>query len=108
MATKTTGLLYTKTYPTKKGTSFTKYLFKSSKGNTYTATLGKNVKNLINYEGWNFPQSITLDDEDYFMKKNTFTDKNGEIRDSYEIVITSIFEHEQAKFESIHLEDIEK
>lgn len=103
----TSGLLYTKSYPTKKGTTFKKFLFKSEKGHTYAVSLSKDLASLIDYEKWDMPQSVTLADEDYFIKRTTYTNKDGEVRDSFKMVITNIRTHEKGKFESLHLEDIE-
>ena len=86
---------------------FKKYLFKSEKGHTYAVTLSKDLSSLIDYEKWAFPQAVTILDEDYFIKRTTYTNKDGEIRDSFKMVITNIRSHEKAEFESIHLEDIE-
>ena len=107
MAKETKGLLYTKSYPTKKGTMFKKYLFKSEKGHTYAVNLSKDLSALIDYEKWDFPQVVSMLDEDYFIKRTTYTNKDGEIRDSFKMIITNIRSHEKGKFESIHLEDIE-
>lgn len=107
MAIETKGLLYTKSYPTKKGTIFTKYLFKSERGHTYSVNLSKDLSTLIDYEKWDFPQLVTLYDEDYFIKRTTYTNKDGEVRNSFKLVITNVQFHEKGKFESIHLDDIE-
>lgn len=107
MASTIKGLLYTKSYPTKKGTTFTKWLFKSEKGHTYAANLSKDLQTLIAYEKWDMPQQIELAPEGYFIKKTQYTNKDGEVRDTFKMVIVNILSHSKGNFETIHLEDIE-
>ena len=107
MANKTRGLIYVKTYPTKKGTTFDKYLFKSEKGKSYPVTFSKALTARITLENWGFPQAVEIESDKYFMKKTTWADSDGVLRDSYKIVILDILDHAKAEFESIHLEDIE-
>lgn len=107
-----TGILYTKSYKTKDGKDFIKYLFRSEKGHTFSVTLTKKMRATIDLEDWEMPQMVTFDldervgDVDVnFTKVESYESNDGELKERDILVLGHVASHEKTEFEHKNADD---
>lgn len=98
--------LYTKKiHNTKNNTTFDKP-FVRYRNKTFEAILSKETHTKMLKEGMQFPASLDLDTNDYFMKRVTYTRNDGTHGAKYQIVILGYHNPAPAVFEKITIDDI--
>lgn len=96
--------LFTKSYKTKEGKAFSKYLLRIGE-KTFSTILKGDLSARIKAEHWDLPSVVTFSDREYFVKTETFV-KDGETCKKPVVVLLAIRDHKPTEFKKVTIEDI--
>lgn len=100
-------ILYSKSFKTKSGGNFTKFLAKHG-DKTYDVVISRRfVSSVSDYHEWQLPESVTLSEDDYFIKDKEYTRKDGTKGTKMVLVLLGCQGHEPTKFEKRSFEKAE-
>lgn len=97
--------VYSKSFRSKNGCTFSK-LKGSTRGFAFDLQFSKNADKKLSEKGFSFPIELTLGDEDYFVKRKTYTAKDGEEKSKDIIIIKDFQEAKQGEFVQKTLSDL--
>ncbi len=100
--------LFKKTIKMEDGSKFDTYFMTNEDGDSIKTHLTDTAKADILKSGINFPMSVILDDENYFITTDTYTNPNGEKVKVPTVVITSFTKIEKANLEKRTISDVFK
>lgn len=97
--------VYSKTFRSKNGSVFSK-LKGSTRGFAFDINLSKDADKKLSEKGLSFPIELTLEDKDYFIKRKSYTSRDGEEKIKDIIVIKDFQEAKQGGFTTKTLSDL--
>lgn len=100
-------ILYSKSFKAKNGSTFVKFLAKHG-DRTYDVAISKRfIASVADYHEWQLPESVTLSEDDYFIKDREYTKKDGTKGIKQVVVLLGCQSHEPTKFEKRSFDKVE-